>query len=178
MNNYNSAKEFYNKAYDIIKNRIKSKFGYINDYYIRMGELYHKQRDLINCLYYYQKSIQCLIKNFTQDDIYINPDLEDIISLSDLILSMELKADALFEDQKVTWPLLGANWDRLSEARINRYDFEGFSILVQCNPKRIVSSAAKVDKVSIENRQCFLCTEHRLPEEKNVWFGEDYGHRC
>ena len=93
-------------------------------------------------------------------------------------MSTQEKAHALFKDQLSSWPLLGANWKKLGEARVKDIDFDGFSIRVQCNPKRIVSSAAKVDKVSIEKRPCFLCTEHRPPEEKNVWFGEHYEILC
>jgi len=93
-------------------------------------------------------------------------------------MSLQEKADALFEDQKVSWPLLGANWEKLSGVKLKRFDFDGFTIHVQCNPKRIVSSAAKVDKVSIENRACFLCEENRPPEEKNVWFGKEYEILC
>ncbi len=93
-------------------------------------------------------------------------------------MSIQKKADALFKDQLSSWPLLGANWEKLGEAQIKEFSFDGFSILVQCNPKRIVSSAAKVDKQSIEKRPCFLCTEHRPPEEKNVWFGEQYEILC
>lgn len=93
-------------------------------------------------------------------------------------MSLQERADALFEDQLISWPLLGANWEKLSGARLKHFDFEGFTIHVQCNPRRIVSSAAKVDKVSIENRACFLCEENRPPEEKNVWFGEEYEILC
>jgi hypothetical protein len=93
-------------------------------------------------------------------------------------MSLQEKADALFEDQKVSWPLLGANWEKLGEARLKHFDFDGFTIHVQCNPRRIVSSAAKVDKVSIQNRACFLCQENRPPEEKNVWFGKEYEILC
>ena len=93
-------------------------------------------------------------------------------------MTLQERADVLFEDQKTSWPLLGANWEKLDEAQIKQFDFDGFTIRVQCNPKRIVSSAAKVDKVSIENRSCFLCRENRPPEEKNVWFGDDYEILC
>jgi len=93
-------------------------------------------------------------------------------------MSLQQKADALFEDQKVSWPLLGANWDKLSGARLKHFDFDGFSIHVQCNPKRIISSTARVDKASIENRACFLCRENRPPEEKNIWFGKEYEILC
>jgi len=93
-------------------------------------------------------------------------------------MNLQEQADALFEDQKQSWPLLGANWKKLSAARLKQFDFEGFSIHVQNNPKRITSSAAKVDKVSIEKRACFLCQENRPPEEKNVWFGQEYEILC
>jgi len=93
-------------------------------------------------------------------------------------MSMQEKADALFKDQLISWPLLGANWEKLGEARLKQFDFEGFTIRVQCNPKRIVSSAARVDKASIEKRPCFLCADHRPPEEKSLWLGDDYEILC
>ena len=93
-------------------------------------------------------------------------------------MSIQERADALFKDQLSSWPLLGANWDKLGEAKLKDFHFDGFSIRVQCNPRRIVSSAAKVDKQSIEERPCFLCTEHRPPEELNLWFGDSYEILC
>ena len=94
------------------------------------------------------------------------------------MMSIQEKADALFKDQLSSWPLLGANWEKLGEAKVKEFEFDGFSIRVQCNPKRIVSSAAKVDKQSIEKRPCFLCTEHRPPEEKNLWYRDQYEILC
>jgi ATP adenylyltransferase/5',5'''-P-1,P-4-tetraphosphate phosphorylase II len=93
-------------------------------------------------------------------------------------MTVQEKAHDLFKDQLSSWPMLGANWEKLSEAQVKEIQFDGYSIRVQCNPKRIVSSAAKVDKVSIGKRPCFLCTEHRPIEEKNVWFGEHYEILC
>ncbi len=93
-------------------------------------------------------------------------------------MNYQEKADALFEDQKRSWPLLGTNWAQLGEARLKSFDFDGVTIQVQYNPKRIISSAAKVDRVSIEKRKCFLCTENRPAEEKNVWFKEEYEILC
>ncbi|MDF1574772.1 MAG: DUF4922 domain-containing protein [Bacteroidales bacterium] len=93
-------------------------------------------------------------------------------------MSLQEKADALFEDQLSSWPLLGANWEKLDGAQIKQFKFDGFTIRVQCNPKRILSSAAKVDQASIRQRACFLCTENRPPEEKQVWAGDDYEILC
>ena len=93
-------------------------------------------------------------------------------------MSLQERAHALFEDQIVSWPLLGTNWGKLSGAKLKHFDFGGFAIHVQCNPKRIVSSAAKVDKASIQERACFLCEDNRPLEEKNLWFGEEYEILC
>ena len=93
-------------------------------------------------------------------------------------MNLQQRANSLFEDQKSSWQLLGANWDLLGEAQIKDFDFNGYTLRVQCNPKRIVSSAAKVDSESVRNRSCFLCEKNRPPEEKNVWFGNDYEILC
>lgn len=93
-------------------------------------------------------------------------------------MSTQEEANHLFEDQKKSWPLLGSNWEKLEAARMKKFQFDGYTIQVQFNPRRIVSSAARVDKISIKNRNCFLCPEHRPPEEKNVWFGKDYEILC
>jgi hypothetical protein len=93
-------------------------------------------------------------------------------------MSLQERADRLFEDQKSSWPLLGANWDLLGEAQIKAFELDGYTIRIQYNPKRFVSSAAKVDRDSIRNRSCFLCEKNRPPEEKNVGFGTDYEILC
>lgn len=93
-------------------------------------------------------------------------------------MTYQEKADALFEEQKRNWPLLGANWEKLDEVRFRKVDFEGFSIRVQFNPRRIISSAARVDKESIEKRACFLCQENRDSVQNNVWFGKEYEILC
>ena len=89
-------------------------------------------------------------------------------------MTVQEKAHDLFKDQLSSWPLLGANWEKLGQAQVKEFDFDGFSIRVQCNPKRIVSSAARVDKASIEKRPCFLCSENRPPEgrKRATFFGD------
>jgi hypothetical protein len=93
-------------------------------------------------------------------------------------MTTQEKADALFEEQKVNWPLMKTNWDKLVDLRLKQFEFDGFSIRIQCNPRRIVSSAAKVDRVSIENRSCFLCIKNRVEEQNNVLLGKDYEILC
>jgi len=93
-------------------------------------------------------------------------------------MTTQEKADALFEEQKVNWPLMKSNWDKLVDVRLKQFDFDGFSIRIQCNPRRIVSSAAKVDRASIKNRSCFLCMKNRVEEQNNLHFGKDYEILC
>lgn len=92
--------------------------------------------------------------------------------------NLQEQATALFEDQKSSWPLLGNNWNLLKEVRVKEFRFGDLMIRLQFNPKRIVSSAARVDRDSIEKRACFLCPRHRPPEEKSVWFGREYEIMC
>ncbi len=91
---------------------------------------------------------------------------------------MQEKANRLFQEQIFGWPLLGANWEKLDSALLKSFDFECFTIRVQFNPKRITSSAAKVDSASIEERPCFLCRANRPPEEESLAFGSDYEILC
>ena len=93
-------------------------------------------------------------------------------------MTFQEKADALFEDQLESWPQLGTNWKLLDAAKVKEFDFDGFSIRVQFNPRRIISSAASVDRESIEKRPCFLCPRHRPPEEKGIWFMDRYELLC
>ena len=91
---------------------------------------------------------------------------------------MQEKVNRLFRDQITGWPLLGENWGKLDAALLKTVEFEGFSLRVQFNPKRMGSSAAKVDQPSIEKRPCFLCEANRPPEEDALAFGNDYLILC
>ena len=83
-------------------------------------------------------------------------------------MTIQEKADALFEEQKVNWPLMKSNWDKLVDVRLKQFDFDGFSIRIQCNPRRIVSSAAKVDRASIKNRRTY--TSGRIMRSSAIHF--------
>ncbi|WP_319503041.1 DUF4922 domain-containing protein [uncultured Draconibacterium sp.] len=78
----------------------------------------------------------------------------------------------LLSDQKTEWELAGKNFAGLENVQMREFQFEGFSVKVQFNPGRIVSSAAKVDKKSIESRPCFLCAANRPAEQRGVTFGD------
>lgn len=58
--------------------------------------------------------------------------------------------------------------------RVKEVEVNGCHYKVQFNPARIVSSAAKVDPKSIQERKCFLCPDNLLPGQKGIPFGERY----
>ena len=84
---------------------------------------------------------------------------------------------ALIAQQTQTWPMLQKGASTLGSVIVREIEFEGFSMKIQFNPGRIVSSAAKVDKKSIAERKCFLCSENLPPEQKGIEVG-DYTLLC
>ena len=61
----------------------------------------------------------------------------------------------LFVSQTTEWDLARDNYKQLENVTTRSISFEKFELLVQFNPGRITSSAAKVDTKSIEARPCF-----------------------
>jgi hypothetical protein len=65
--------------------------------------------------------------------------------------------------QQETWPTLKSGYDAVAQALVRTIDCDDFSVKLQFNPRRIVSSSAKVDSAAIAARPCFLCPAN-LPE--------------
>ncbi|MEG1545369.1 MAG: DUF4922 domain-containing protein [Tannerellaceae bacterium] len=80
--------------------------------------------------------------------------------------------------QLATWPLAAANFHSLEEVQTRSFDMNGFTVRVQFNPARIVSSAAKVDSNSIRARRCFLCPDNLPMEQERLFFGSHYLVLC
>jgi hypothetical protein len=78
--------------------------------------------------------------------------------------------DELFSSQLWDWDLAKLNYGQLEKVRTRSMDFGTFEVLVQFNPERIRSSAAKVDVKSIGDRPCFLCRKNRPLEQKGITF--------
>ena len=85
-------------------------------------------------------------------------------------ISTEIKE--LLAVQKEEWELAAKNFASLANVQVHEFRFNGFTVKVQFNPGRIISSAAKVDKKSIKARPCFLCEENRPKEQKCLTFGD------
>ena len=71
-------------------------------------------------------------------------------------------------DQLSHWPMACANFRALKGVQTRRLNVGGLDVVLQHNPARMISSAAKLDKSSIAARPCFLC--NRFPEQTFIRF--------
>jgi hypothetical protein len=78
------------------------------------------------------------------------------------------KARKLINDQQKEWGLAGKNYAGLVRVKTRKLAFDGFDMVVQFNPERIISSAAKVDAKSIEADHAF-CVRKICPKSKEVF---------
>lgn len=67
-----------------------------------------------------------------------------------------------FDRQMAAWPEVAERFSDLTESvEIRPLQTDDISIAVQYNPRRIVSTGAKIDKKTIKARPCFLCDRNR-----------------
>jgi hypothetical protein len=92
-------------------------------------------------------------------------------SLSEQIL-------VLLDQQKKTWPQLAEGYKALELIRLRKVECDGFSVHLQFNPKRIVSSGARVDAKSISERKCFLCVDSLPEEQKGILYRDQFLVLC
>lgn len=85
---------------------------------------------------------------------------------------------ALIAQQLSTWPMLAEAVEGLSGVRVRRLSIAGSTVVAQNNPRRIVSTTARVDSSSIGARPCFLCPENLPAEEKGIEFGDRFVVLC
>ena len=81
---------------------------------------------------------------------------------------------SFFSQQLASWDLPARNYAALQQVQKKELDVNGMTFKVQFNPSRIVSSAAKVDAKSIQERKCFLCRENLPKEQQGISFGDNY----
>ncbi len=74
----------------------------------------------------------------------------------------------LFKEQLESWEMARGNYEALNSVITKEILVDGFPFKVQFNPARIVSSSAKVDAKSIQERKCFLCQENRPLVQKGL----------
>jgi len=90
-------------------------------------------------------------------------------------MNISSETRVLIAEQTWDWDLAAANYKGLEKIRSKTVELPGGStIIVQFNPERIRSSAAKVDAKSIQARPCFLCEKNRPAQQQGLAFGDDY----
>ena len=66
----------------------------------------------------------------------------------------------------------------LLTVRLREIHCRGFSVWLQFNPGRIVSTGAKVDAQSIRERRCFLCVENLPEPQKGIVYKDEFLILC
>lgn len=85
---------------------------------------------------------------------------------------------SFWRSQNEQWPFLREHVKALDQLELSSIPFPGFSIRVQFNPARIISSGAKIDKASLEKRPCFLCVSNRPAEQEILELLPGYDVLC
>jgi ATP adenylyltransferase/5',5'''-P-1,P-4-tetraphosphate phosphorylase II len=93
-------------------------------------------------------------------------------------MSLTDHADRLLQNQKTSWSQLRDGYASLRSAQTRTVECVGFSVVLQFNPARIVSTGAKVDERSIRERRCFLCLQNLPEAQKGVLFQEHFLILC
>lgn len=92
--------------------------------------------------------------------------------------SLSALAISLLAEQKLKWQLLANAYRSLDSAATREIQCNGFSTLLQFNPKRITSTSADVDDTAVRSRQCFLCIENLPVEQEGVLYRDDFLLLC
>ncbi|MDR1880045.1 MAG: DUF4922 domain-containing protein [Tannerellaceae bacterium] len=77
----------------------------------------------------------------------------------------------LLQRQLQVWPLLEKNYGAMAGMQVKKHTVGGFTVKVQYNPARSVSSCAKMDSHSLQQRPCFLCSENLPPQQEALLWG-------
>ncbi|MCL1943082.1 MAG: DUF4922 domain-containing protein [Candidatus Azobacteroides sp.] len=84
------------------------------------------------------------------------------------------KAIQLFDFQLKNWHTVATNYTLLQHIEEKTFDFGDCRVKVQYNPARATSSNAKIDRQSISERPCFLCSNQLPPEQKALPLPDDF----
>ena len=84
--------------------------------------------------------------------------------------------DRFFEKQLHEWTMARENHEALTHVWCRELATAKLPapLRVQCNPARLVSTGAKIDKASIATRPCFLCSKNRPEEQQSLDLNDDF----
>jgi len=81
------------------------------------------------------------------------------------------KLSEFLSEQIAGWPQAAGNFKALESVKVKEIELPGWTVKVQFNPARIVSSSAKIDPKAIKERKCFLCEENRPAVQRGIDWG-------
>jgi ATP adenylyltransferase/5',5'''-P-1,P-4-tetraphosphate phosphorylase II len=84
----------------------------------------------------------------------------------------------LLKTQKTSWDMLAKGYEALDSVRVRQLEYDRFSVMLQFNPARIISSTAPVDKASIDKRPCFLCVENLPAAQYGIVYAQEFLILC
>lgn len=70
------------------------------------------------------------------------------------------------------WKLASDNYAALGQTQTRMFETNDFRIVLQYNPERIRSSAAKIDAASLQKRPCFFC--NRPEEQQSILYRDSF----
>ncbi len=79
-----------------------------------------------------------------------------------------------FNEQCANWQLANDNFAGLKQVKVKQFSEESVPVIVQFNPARLVSTAAKTDTKTIQNRACFLCSNNRPSEQEKLDYNNNF----
>ena len=71
------------------------------------------------------------------------------------------------------WPACAEHYRQLKAVRTRQLAVDGFTLRLQFNPARMVSTGARIDKHALEHRPCFLCQKNLPKEQLNIDFDKE-----
>ena len=83
-------------------------------------------------------------------------------------------AKELLINQQKTWKQLRDGYESLKQIKTKTFRFDGFTMKLQFNTGRYISTSAKVDSKSINERKCFLCPANLPEEQKGILCENEY----
>lgn len=114
------------------------------------------------------------------EKVNANNTYKDWLRTQELTARMEMNADllsdelleTLFVEQLAEWEAVSDRYEQLTDVQVKPLGAGGLA--VQHNPTRIGSTGAKLDKVTLAQRPCFLCSDNRPDEQMSVLCHDGY----
>lgn len=80
----------------------------------------------------------------------------------------------LHDSQMQVFKLARQNFEGLQQVVYRDIPFGAFSIRLQYNPARMLSTNARIDPATLKSRPCFLCKEHLPDGQQGIAYGDHY----